>query len=420
MICSSQDSARVSFSNILLPERIKNVMPQAYVGSQPLDSATELARIGAVVQEGAEHLIEMLHERVRVIAQPLPLPGKADAARVLMIRDCIDLAARDGAAAATFLERSEIATVRLTENQRRKHIIPATPSCIRLKDIAFEGKKLLDTVVSELWTKDDVSSDELSTILGAEKADMILSGRPSLAGAETAKLQIKLLLDTIARFESHFGSFHIWVKQPEKAAIAALVRSLQKGETDHEDFLDEVIRDCDGVGSYANASREEVSSYSRLRGTIAKTLYSNGRGPRREFTGLDHLRRYACKVIRQMDRIRPIELDGYPVLPFEEVTTQKDSVRDDDAMSLIAALVPRNIDQDYLYLRIAKCLPPREIKDELMERYGRMSDKDFNNLQRQCSRQLKEAKRLANIAQPTTRRSCRDAILKLLKSKKIN
>jgi hypothetical protein len=84
-----------------------------------------------------------------------------------MIRESIDLATRECSAVTRFLSWNAdvITSTTRTQNTRRRQIVPATPSCLRLKETAIQAAKALNGCYAEAWTRDDVSSDEMLPVL---------------------------------------------------------------------------------------------------------------------------------------------------------------------------------------------------------------------------------------------------------------
>lgn len=198
----------------------------------------EVMNIGEVLQRGGEYATDQLNDRLRIIGQPLPKSSDPQAAvRALMIRDCIDLAVRDCDAVRRLLSWTADFIASTTQKTRRTQIIPATPSCIRLKETVLESLKALDGCCAEPWTRDDAGIDEVRIVVGPVKAKDFMFGRSSLLGANAGQVQFEELLYTITRLESHWGSFDIWVRRPRVNTCKSLVRAFQNGEIDSEEFL---------------------------------------------------------------------------------------------------------------------------------------------------------------------------------------
>jgi hypothetical protein len=200
--------------------------------------------VGGVLQQGVEYSIERLIDRLRIITHPLPKPSDPNAAiRALMIRDSIDLATRECSAVTRFISWNAdvIAATTRTQNRRRRQIVPATPSCLRLKETAIQAANALNDCCAEAWTRDDVSSEEMLPVL--EKlfvpghAENFLNGRPSLLGVASSRLQLGRLLYAMQRLESHWGSFEIWARRPRLSTCKSLIRAWQSGEIDFDEFL---------------------------------------------------------------------------------------------------------------------------------------------------------------------------------------
>jgi hypothetical protein len=160
-----------------------------------------------------------------------------------MIRESIDLATRECSAVTRFLSWNAdvITSTTRTQNTRRRQIVPATPSCLRLKETAIQAAKALNGCYAEAWTRDDVSSDEMLPVL--EKlfvpghAEKFLDGRPSLLGVNSSRVQLGRLLYAMNRLESHWGSFEIWVRRPRLSTCKSLIRAWRSGEIDVDEFL---------------------------------------------------------------------------------------------------------------------------------------------------------------------------------------
>lgn len=220
-------------------------LPRVAAESRPrTHGLQEPAHVGEALQAGADHAHELLCARLDILGKQLPQPGdKVAAARAIMLRDSIDAAARDASDVARSILRSAdlIAYTARTQNKRRRQIVPATPSCLRLKEAAFRTVKALDGCCAEAWTRDDESSKELVPVL--EKifrpghTERFLAGRPSLLGAGSATVQVGQILVALQRLESLWGSFDIWVQRPGFATCQSLIRAWERGEADFEDYL---------------------------------------------------------------------------------------------------------------------------------------------------------------------------------------
>jgi hypothetical protein len=204
----------------------------------------EPAPVGEALQTAGDYAHELLCARLDIIGRPLPQPGdKVAAVRAIMLRDSIDLAARDVSAVARSMWRNAdvIAYTARTQNVRRRQIVPATPSCLRLKEAALRAGKALDGCCAEPWTRDDINSDELRPVLeklfAPGHGDKVLEGRSSFLGAGSATVQLGQLLVALQRLESLWGSFDIWVQRPGFATCQSLIRAWEQGEADFEDYL---------------------------------------------------------------------------------------------------------------------------------------------------------------------------------------
>jgi hypothetical protein len=106
-----------------------------------------------------------------------------------------------------------------TQNTRRKQIIPAAPRLYRLKESAVKAAGQIDSLQRQEWASENVNKD----------------GRCFLVGI--AQGHVGELLNAVTRLESHWGSFHIWLRRRKWALCNSLTRAWQKRELDSEEFL---------------------------------------------------------------------------------------------------------------------------------------------------------------------------------------
>lgn len=239
-----------------------------------------------IFDEGARAASEMLSWRLGELRRPQPSSHDPGAAvRALMLRDSVDLACRDAAAITGFVERGANSTYGLTQNTRRKQIIPAVPSIVALKKIALDTVTALDAACVP-WTQEDASNDNFRPILDGRRLEAFMSGRPSLLGVNSAQVQLGRLLVAIDGLESRWGSFHVWSKKPERATISLLGRALLNREKDAEEFLEEVICERGSLPRYVPETSEEARGFLAMKATIAAILFNDEGDPYGNTTAL--------------------------------------------------------------------------------------------------------------------------------------
>lgn len=58
-----------------------------------------------------------------------------------------------------------------------------------------------------------------------------------LSYANAMGMQFDAAIWAVAEFEKHFGSFHIWLKQPQRATCESLLKAWENGDADFQDYL---------------------------------------------------------------------------------------------------------------------------------------------------------------------------------------
>lgn len=318
-----------------------------------------------------------------------------------MLRDSVDLGCRRAASATRFIEDTANRVPALTQNGKRKQIVPAIPSVFALKELSLKTAQDLDARCLP-WTREDASKDDFRRALKGRNLDTLMSGRTYLSGVNSAQVQVGRLLIEIQKFELRFGSFHIWIKSPQKALISSLQRSIIWRERDVEELLDAVLRERSGTESYTPETPEEIRRYRVLKAIVAEILWNKGKGAKREFNSVEELLQRAALRDILRDRIRPIELGGSSVLSVENAIENTSEPADDNALlasnmgysakELVEALSPNKTDQLYLRLKLVEELAPRQIREELEAQGLRLSDKEFAALERRCNALLRRAR----------------------------
>jgi hypothetical protein len=363
---------------------------------------------------------ELFSERLGALQRPVPSTGSGALVQILMIRDTIDLSCRETVAVTNWAERSADSISLLTQYVRRKQIIPAVPSLIELKKVVSQTVTALDAMCVP-WARDDAGADDFRTALHGDQLDTYMSGRQSLLGIGTAQVQCGRLLMAISRIEAQWGSFDIWVQQPEERSIAALSKAFLRREHDAEDFLDELICDIAGIHRYAPRTIAESEPFQQLNAIIAELLWNKGHGPASTFTSIEHLKQAAKAKGRRRQRARGIELGGEPVISLDDAEIDRHSAEsamvadcNEITTNLLRAIAPREIDRKYLHLKLVEQMPPRKIREELAS----VSEAEFKALQHRCNDRLRLVRQVLRATGAATRRSQRDAILRLLSSSK--
>jgi len=341
--------------------------------------------------------------------------GDSDAAiRVVMVRESVDLMWRDSPANIRLIEGCTDLIRPLTQNTKRKRIIPATPGVLRFKETVLEAVTHLDAV-REPWMREDAHTDDFLPVMGEEQLDRFLSGRLYLHGGGSAQVEMGRLLSSIDGLESLWGSFHIWIKKRETAEIASLGRALANLDPDAEEFLEDLVWGQNGDLSYSPITPEERTRFVRTRARIAKILWNEGAGPTREYESVQELIRAAVERDRRRGRTRSIQLGGVPVVSLTELEDERlvdvRPVPNEDysfVNKVIKALTPRELDHFYIQLKVIDQARPQEIRKELHARGWNLTDRDFNALQHRCNNHLRAARDHVEVT--TSRRSRRDAI----------
>lgn len=377
------------------------------------------------VDEAAKKAIEMLSWHFGELRRPLVRPDQAEhaLARALMLRDSVDMGCRLAASATQFIENTANRLPALTQNGRRKQIVPAIPSVFALKELSLETAARLDARCLP-WTREDAAADDFRPVLKGQTLDKFMSGRPYLLGVNSAQVQIGRLLIEIQKLESRFGSFRIWIKSPQKALISSLQRSIIWRERDAEELLDEVLRERSGTEPSTSETPEEIRRYRVLKASVAEILWNKGKGAREEFNSVEQLLQRAALRDLLRDRVRPIELGGSSVLSVENAIQNASQPTDDNALpasntgntanELLAALSSNKTDQLYLHLKLVEQLSPLQIREELEAQGLRLSDKEFATLQHRCNALLQRA-RAARGAFSTRRSLHHDSVVQILR-----
>jgi hypothetical protein len=395
--------------------------------------STALCSVSTALDEGAFHLTSVLSGQFQGITRPILDQSPSHAIGYLLIaRECLDSIARTCASGAIALTSGFNALVFKTYNTRRKIIIAAAPSCSELKKVVLCGRVVLDAISTQAWSNDDVSCDEIESILGTEGGNHFMAGREVLAGATTARVQLDVLLLALQQLESLFDCFNNWAKDREFADIEWLRKALVNRECDHEEFLDALLNEPDGVHRCANFTRDENQRYLELKAAIAEELWNQGKPATRRHRSIEELKKKVLGCFRARSRVRPIELGAAPVRPLatlpEAESVEETAVIydvsdffDDQNSSLAAQLiktcVARPIDRAYLFLRLVEGLPPRHVLHELRERFD-ITDTSFKTIQHRCNRDVRNARAMVGSTPTKRKRSQRDAILRLLALKK--
>ena len=366
---------------------------------------------GAVIDESAKEMQEMLSIRVGELSRPLPeIPDVKLAGMAVMFRDSLDLAHGELISMTSAIERMTAAIRPLTENKKRKHIIPATPSVREVKSTVLKLSAVLDSRC-EPWMVEDANGQEFRSVFNTERLDYFLGGRDILYGVGSTQVQLGRLLIAIEGLESQWGSFDIWIRNQEAAQISALARSLIRREEDAQEILDDIFSSAYGV---SQNPRDAIVRAS-IKGAIADLLWNFGAGPNSDFSDFEQLLRTVKEKQWQRDRVRAIELDDAPVISLHAIENKKSDERfSPEPMNaeppLICALASRKLDQRYIQLRFVEHLPPRVIWNELNSTLsGPLSKSEFEALQHRCNVRIN---RLRKAVPPTTRspRACRDEI----------
>lgn len=106
-----------------------------------------------------------------------------------------------------------------TQNTRRKQIIPTTPKLSILKETAVKAAREIDSLHQQEWASENANANERRFLVGISQG------------------HIRGLLNAITSLESHWGSFHVWLKQPKRALCESLIQAWKKGELDSDEFL---------------------------------------------------------------------------------------------------------------------------------------------------------------------------------------
>jgi hypothetical protein len=120
---------------------------------------------------------------------------------------------------SSFLDSEAQRIESTTQYTRRKQIIPATPKMLILKETAEKADREIDFLYQQ-----ECASENENAI-----------GRRFLFGLSQG--HTRGLRKAIARLESHWGSFDIWVQRPGFATCESLIRAWEQGEADFEDYL---------------------------------------------------------------------------------------------------------------------------------------------------------------------------------------
>lgn len=374
------------------------------------------------VDEAAKKAIEMLSWHFGELRRPLVRPDQAEhaLARALMLRDSVDMGCRLAASATQFIENTANRLPALTQNGRRKQIVPTIPSVLALKELSFKTVQDLDARCLP-WTREDAAKNDFRRALKGRNLDTFMSGRTYLLGINSAQVQFGRLLIEIQKLESRFGSFHIWIKSPQKALISSLQRSIIWRERDAEEFLDEVLRERSGTECYIPETPEEIRRFCALKGSVAGILWNKGKGARQAFNSVEQLLKWAALRDLLRDRIRPIELGGSSVLSVEKMIENASEPADDNALpdrgdfakELLDAFSPNKADQRYLHLKLVEKLTPREIREELKAQGPPLNDKEFAAVQHRCNALLRRVR--VEMKPVSGRPLDHDAIVELLR-----